>query len=112
MKYLITLLSVTFLVCGCQTPGKIIATTSTSVDHAMQTWAVYVVDGKATPEQETKVKEFKLRYDAAEDLALSAFIEYTKTDDKSVWLRAKDLLKAQQLNLINLVNQFTGKGAL
>lgn len=97
------------LTSGCNTTGKLIATSSTTVDHAMQGWAVYVVDGKATAEQEKQVRKAKDLYDAAEDAAVEAYTTFSLTGDKSRWEQARDYLWAQQRALISLVEQFTGR---
>jgi ABC-type phosphate/phosphonate transport system ATPase subunit len=109
-KYFIVFsLFVSLLCVGCQTTGKLIATTSTSVDHAMRAWAVYEVDGKATEAQKSQVRYFKQQYDLAEDAAVAAFVVMSETGDKSSWLTAKEYLYKNQQNLINLVTLITGK---
>lgn len=108
-KYLITLtVTVCLLLTSCVNVGRVIATNSTTVDHAMKAWSVYVVDGHATPEQEAKVKEAQLAYYAAEDLALDAYRTYHKTGDKTVYVIAAERLQAQSQNLVTLI-QFLSK---
>ena len=94
---------------GCSTPSKFIAASSTTVDHAMKAWAVYVVDGHATPEQEAKVKKAQKSYYAAEDLALAAIAGVEAGGDKTAWLKARDLMLANQKTLIDMINTFTHK---
>lgn len=96
------------LLAGCSTPGKLIASSSTTVDHAMKAWAVWVVDGKATPDQEAQVRAFKIKYDAAEDAAVKANIAFA-SGDKASWAAAKAYLVEQQQALLNLVSTLTGK---
>jgi len=94
------------LLTGCKTtPGKIIASSSTTVDHAMKAWAVFVVDGHATAAQEATVKSLKEKYDAAEDAAVEANARL----DPPSWAAAKQYLLEQQTNLIQMVTMFTGK---
>ena len=108
MKLLITLaFCATVLLAGCQTPGKYIATSSTTVDHAMQAWAVYVVDGHATPEQELAVRKVKTLHEIAEDAAVLAYTDFKITGDKTVWLKARDVLRLNQANLLAIIASFT-----
>ncbi len=109
MKLLITIAFCATVLLGCSTPGKYIAASSTTVEHAMQAWAVFVVDGHATPEQELAVRQLKTRYDTAEDAAVSAYVDMNQTGDKTAWLIARDLLKANQANLLALVTAFTNR---
>ncbi len=96
------------LLAGCATPGKLIASSSTTVDHAMRAWAVWVVDGKATPEQELRVRALKAKYDAAEDAAVQANIAFA-SGDKTRWAAAKAFLIEQQQALLSLVSTLTGR---
>jgi transcriptional regulator GlxA family with amidase domain len=111
MKTLIigVLLVATFLISGCSTTGKVIATSSTTVDHAMQAWAVYVVDGKASMAQEQAVRAAKEKYDAAEDAAVEAYIQFSKDDYRPAWEKARDYLTSQAEALTALIQQFTGE---
>lgn len=108
MKYLWTI-AIVALLAGCTTPGKIIASSSITADKAMQSWSVYVVDGKATLEQQAKVKELQARYYAAEDAALDAYLVFVKTDDESAWLKARVYLNEQRENLVKLITVLTGE---
>ena len=107
-KLLLFSILIVGLLAGCATPGKIIASSSTTVDHAMKAWAVWVVDGHATPEQETKVRALKLKYDSAEDAAVQANIAFA-SGDKTRWAAAKAFLMEQQQALLSLVSTLTGK---
>lgn len=109
IPFLIAVAFASLLWAGCQTAGKVIATSSTTVDHAMQAWAVYVVDGHATPAQENQVRILKNNYDQAEDIAVAAYAVYSETGDKTQWERAKELLLKKQTQLVNLVSSLTGK---
>lgn len=112
MKQIITLtILVTALLCGgCASTGKLIATGSTTVDHAMQAWAVFVVDGKASVEQEEVVRSYKNRYYIAEDSAVLALVDYEQhPGDKTNLETAINVLKIHKQNLIKLVESFTGK---
>ncbi len=109
-QILFTILLGCFLWSGCQTtPGKYISSSSTTVNHAMQAWAVYVVDGRATPEQEAAVRAAKDNYDVAEDVAVIAYAQSQSTGDQSRWIIYRDLLSQHQAELIQLVTLFTGK---
>lgn len=107
--YIFLTITVISLLAGCTTPGKLIASSSSTVDHAMQAWAIYVVDGKATIAQENMVRAYKIKYDAAEDAAVEANLKFATTGDKAAWKLAKEYLTEQKDNLINLVSSLTGK---
>lgn len=113
MKQFLSLLFVITLLVGCDgcssTPAKLIATSSSTVDHAMKAWAVYVVDGKASAAQEAMVRDAKAKYDAAEDAAVKAYVSYTKSGDKLTWAVANDLLTKNKESLLNLITLLTGK---
>lgn len=100
---------VALLTGGCSTTGKLIATSTTTVDHAMQAWAVYVVDNQSTLEQENKVRELKAKYDLAEDVVLDAYGESVKTGNKTTLQIAKNALATAQRNLVAAVELFTNK---
>ena len=108
MKIALSVICVLLLV-GCSTPSKFVASSSTTVDHAMKAWAVYVVDGLATPKQIQQVKKAQQDYYAAEDLALAAIAGVEVGGDKTAWLKARDLMLANQQTLIDLINTFTHK---
>lgn len=91
---------------GCATTGKMVASTSSTVEHAMQMWAVFVVDGHATPTQEARVKRALEDYYAAEDLVISAM----KKGDPLTLETAKQWLKENRDLLLGLINGFQ-KGA-
>ena len=110
MKTLIGMMvAVVMIFTGCATTGKLIATSSTTVDHAMQAWAVYVVDGKASKVQEDRVRVAKEKYDAAEDAAVEAYATFSAGGSKSSWTVAQEYLKQSQSSLISLITMFTGK---
>jgi hypothetical protein len=104
----ITIAVICLLTNGCKSTGNLIATSFTTVDHAMQAWAVYVVDGKATMTQELAVREAKLKYDVAEDTAVAAYVKLA-SGDKVTWAIARDHLIQQRENLLNLLSVLTGK---
>ena len=110
MKLTINLLLISLvLIVGCSTPSKLIATSSTTVDHAMKAWAVYVVDGHATLKQKQQVDKAQADYYAAEDLAIAANLGFKDSADKKAWLKARDLMLANQQALIDLITTFTHK---
>lgn len=94
--------------CVSNPAGRALATATTTVDAAMQSWAVYVVDGKATPQQEAVVKDAYTKYQAVELLAEKAYLEATKTGDYTGFDRAKLALAASQLYLIQVIEAFHG----
>lgn len=93
---------------ACTTTSKLIVASNITVDHAMQAWAVHVVDGKATPAQEDAVRQAKLKYDAAEDALVEANIKFAQTDKSAVKL-AREYLKEQREALIVLIQHLIGK---
>lgn len=106
--FAIVLIAIVSLLAGCATSGKLIATSSTSVDHAMQAWAVYVVDGRATVAQEASVRVLKEKYDLSEDAAVAAFASFTQTGDKTAWQQASAYLQTNEANLISLIYLISG----
>lgn len=110
MKKLLTLtLFVCLLLTGCQNVGKVIASSSTTVDHALKAWSVYVVDGHATDAQSAEVEKYQKSYYVAEDLALDAYRQSVKTGDKEAYKIALDTLKASEQSLIAVIQTFTKK---
>lgn len=110
MKTILALLLTSSLfLCGCANTGKILVSASTTVDHAMQAWAVYVVDGKAKPQDEAVVRKAFDSYKAAESIALSAYLESEKTGDKTAFEKARDVLLREQVALLALVTQLQRK---
>jgi hypothetical protein len=99
------------LICGCvtNTPGRILATTTTTVDAAMQGWATYDALGQAEPEQIEKVREAYLRYQEVERIAELAYVASVKTGDKTAWEQSVEALKATQANLLALIAKFQPK---
>ena len=95
------------LLSGCASPGKYIVTTSIATDHAMQAWAVWVVDGHATINDELTVMAAHERYLAAEDAVLEAWLAWQKTGDKLTWIEARDALLRRQSDLLMLVDKLT-----
>jgi heat shock protein HslJ len=95
------------LLSGCASPGKYIVTTSIAVDHAMQAWAVYVVDGHASINDELTVMAAHQRYIAAEDAVLEAWLAFQKSGDKLTWIEARDTLLRRQADLLMLVDKLT-----
>jgi heat shock protein HslJ len=101
------IMAAAMLLSGCASPGKYIVTTSIAVDHAMQGWAVYVVDGHATINDELTVMAAHERYIATEDAVLEAWLAFQKSGDKLTWIEARDALLRYQLDLLMLVDQLT-----
>jgi hypothetical protein len=109
LKLLIGCIVPLALLTGCSTPGKVIATSSSTVEHALKMFAVYSVDGHATEAQREQVKRLQADYYAAEDVALAAYAEFSKSGEKLTWEKARDFMWAQENALIALIEGFTGK---
>lgn len=114
IRFTLTLwLLVATMLCGCATwqknGGKLIASTAVAVDSAMQGWAVWVVDGKATAGDEAKVKLVYIKYQLAMKAASEAYVASVKLEDKSIWTQAVAGLVAAREELIALIANITGK---
>ncbi len=99
MKKFIGLVLVLTLLVGCSTAGRLVASSSSSVDHAMQGWAVLVVDGKTKPAQEERVRNAHTKYLKAEDAAVEAL-------GTTNWASAKVFLVENQNLLLELIETF------
>lgn len=97
---------IALLCAGCANTGKFIASTSTTVDATMQGWAIWVADGHATPEARHKVDVMLARYHDAEDVALQAYLEATKTGNDTALKKAKAALLAASDDLLALIASF------
>lgn len=114
IRYTLTLwLLIATMLCGCATwqknGGKLLASTAVAVDSAMQGWAVWVVDGKATAGDEAKVKLAYIKYQLAMKGASEAYMASVKLGDESIWKRAVAGLMASHDELVALIQNITGK---
>ena len=96
---------------GCATSpdqlaAKSLVTTAQTVDTAMQTWAAWVVLGKATPQAESQVRQAYGRYQFAFALARNAYLQYDR-ENPATWSEAAAALRRSQADLLALVNEFT-----
>lgn len=97
---------------GCTTfqgsAGKTLASTAQVVDSAMQGWATWVVLGKATTEQENKVRAAYTKYQYTMGAARNAYILLGQTGDKLPWEQASLVLTQCKQELLDMVAQFQG----
>jgi hypothetical protein len=103
----------TFGLLGCATfetnAGKTLVTITSTVDKAMQGWAVWVSLGKATPQQQATVKSAYEKYQIAELAAEHAYASLVANKDKTAWTQAAALLTATQSDILAIITAITGK---
>jgi hypothetical protein len=113
-----SILTLTLLACllgwGCASvqtsAGKLLASTATTVDGAMQGWAIWVAQGHATAQQEAQVKTAYGQYQASMAIALGAYNAMVQSGDQSVWLTASQILASNGAAIVALVQSFTSGG--
>lgn len=92
------------------TSGKILATTTQTVDLAMKGWMSYVkvslATGKDVSSQEQKVREAYIKYQIAEQAAEKAYVASAKLQDPSVFSATSTAMVAAQNDLLTLINTF------
>lgn len=86
--------------------GKSLATVATTIDAAMKGWAGYVVAGGASETQQTEVKAVYHQYQVVMFAAETAYIEMSKTGDRTAWQKASDALTASQNQILALIKTF------
>ena len=95
---------------GCatyrQNAGKLLASTALAVDAAMRGWREVVHMGKATPEQEAKVKAAFEKYQLAQSAAEAAYTLLMTMGDKSAWPTASAQLTESSTGLTSLIQSF------
>lgn len=109
MKNIILSVLVAIVFCGCQTAGKTLAATAVTVDSAMRAWAIYVVDGHATPEQENKVRDVYHKYQLAMQASRDAYSAAAVLKDESIYKRTYVGLNAAKEDIVALIKEFTTK---
>ena len=106
MKNLITVFALVALV-GCasfqNSAGKTLASVATTVDAAMKGWAAYVVAGGASEVQQNEIKVLYRQYQIAMFAAETAFIELSKTGDRTSWSQAEPNLVKVQTSLLGTI---------
>jgi hypothetical protein len=111
-KLLIIGMAIVAIFAGCKTAGKLVATSSVTVDKALRAWAVYYVDNEGTanavtPKQLAAVEKAQSNYYMAEDQAIAAYASFVKNGDEGAWKAATSYLREQQQSLIQLIETFT-----
>ena len=113
MKKLLTMIAVTVVITtlftGCNTTGKVLASTSITVNEAMDGWMQWVKLGYATLEQEHKVKTAYERYQVAMSAASNAYAQAAinnTSQNRTVLQVARESLLASQNDLLALINLF------
>lgn len=86
--------------------GKSLVTITKTVDAAMQGWAIWVSLGKATPDQQAKVKAAYEKYQVAELAAEHVYVALSTNADKTPWQQAYAVLVATQGDLLALLKAF------
>src|SRR5207247_7755155 len=71
-----------------QTAGKLLASTALTVDAAMRSWATVVKMGKATDDQQAKVRSAYEQYQLAMQAAEAAYVVLTGKGERGGWLIA------------------------
>lgn len=89
-----------------QNAFRVIGTTATLVDGAMQGWGDYVRAGKAKPEEEAVVKQAYLAYQASMRTAKAAVESYRVAPNNDSLLRILDALDAAKNSLIDAIYAF------
>lgn len=112
LSALVLIGSIAVFATGCKTPEqgayRTIGTVSVSVDAAMNGWGDYVRAGKATPEQEIKVKAGYVKYQTAMRVAKITVASYKAQPDGATRLNsAVDALSAAGSEIVTLVQLFT-----
>jgi len=91
------------------TTHKTVGTVAISGDAAMKTWAAYVHSGKATAEQEAKVKLAYERYQASMNAVIDVGKSATTSTNKvAIEIIASTAVAAQE-NLVKTIEAFTKK---
>lgn len=113
MKYLPTLL-LALVLSSCATfqgnAGKVLASTSQTVDAAMQSWAQYLKVNPLPPSRQYKVQKAYQNYQVSMAAAEKAYIALAKNGDKNGWQQASIALTASQAEIIAAITAITGKG--
>jgi hypothetical protein len=106
----LAIVSLLFLPLGCQTQnaaGKTISTVAVTVDGAMQGWAVWVVKGNTTQEQQAKVNSAYEKYQTAMAATSKVYAVVANNPDQSALTLALVSLDACKSELLALIAQFT-----
>lgn len=101
-----------FAFTGCQTsnaPGRVLASTVTTVSAAMEGWWTWEALGQAKPEEVARVRELYARYQAVEAVAEKAYVTAAKLDDQTAWRQASEALRSVQTELLSAIEAFTHK---
>lgn len=102
------------LLIGCatfkSTASKFLASTAQTVDATMQGWALLVVSGQTTPEQEANVKGIYQQYQRSMLIASNAWEVTIATGDKTGWIVASNTVYQQKLGLLTSTQTSQMKG--
>lgn len=90
------------------TAGKSLVTVTQTVDAAMQGWSIWVNMGKATPDQQAKVRAAYEKYQAVELAAEHAYVALSANPDRAIWQQAYAALLATQGDLVAIITAFKG----
>ena len=100
-------------VTGCQSENRAayVATGSVivTVDAAMSAWGDYVRAGKATRDDQIRVRDIYLKYQAAIAIERDAVLAAQATKDDGALRQALAVVAASQSDVIALVQTLTGK---
>lgn len=111
MKKLIPLIiGLLFITTACNTikntGPKVMASTALAVDAAMKSWAVWVVNGHATPAQEQNIRDVYKKYQVSMLIAYNAYTQSVNSGNDSAWKIASTMLDSNKNQLISLVQMF------
>ena len=104
-------MSITLLTaCGTvqDTSGKTLGTVETTVDGAMKGWASWVVAGHTTPTQEAQVQVAYAEYQAAYQVASTAWITAVNNKDTTTMNQIVAQLTADAQPLETLITSLEG----
>ena len=86
--------------------GKLLASTALTVDATMRGWGAYVRLGKATDDQQAKVRAAYEQYQLAMQAAQAAFTVLIATGNQPAWTTASSTLTSKSTSLTALVQSF------
>lgn len=107
---LIPALLLAFTACASfqNTAGKLLASTSDTVDADMKGWATYVVINKVPEDKQLSVRNAYANYQNAMLAAEAAYKAAVQSGDQSPWTQASAALTAASGSLIALITQLEG----
>ncbi len=107
MKRLIQSIALTFLI-GCATTGgwqsssgKFLASSAIVEDTAMHGWAVLVMAGQTTPDEQARIRSLHEQYQNSMAIATNAYVLAIKINDVTVFTGPSNQLFATRSAVVN-----------